>query len=147
MTALILSRLPSTPVVEAKPGRLFATTHAALTFAFNHSDQVYDKLMMARMAQAPTDWGKGVGGTDGAGQAAFCSERWNRCRPCIVRFWLRASRLERTDACAARAPWTVTIGWLRFAKYRMRLLAMRCLRIRTLASCATPSWRDTLARM
>ncbi|WP_336724695.1 hypothetical protein [Achromobacter ruhlandii] len=98
MTALTLSRLPSTPVVEVKPSRLFANAHAALTFAFNHSDQVYDKPMMARMAQAPTDGGKGLGGTDGAGQAAFVF-RTLEPMPALYRAILVARFAPRTDRC------------------------------------------------
>lgn len=98
MTTLTLSRLPSTPVVEVKPSRLFATAHAALTFAFNHSSQVYDKPMMARMTQAPTDGGKGLGGTDGAGQAAFVF-RTLEPMPALYRAILVARFAPRTDRC------------------------------------------------
>lgn len=97
MTTLTLSRLASTPVVEAKPSRLFATAHAALTFAYNHTDQVYDKPMMARMAQSPSE-GKGLGGTDGAGQAAFVFGALDPL-PRLYRAILVARFAPRTDRC------------------------------------------------
>ena len=97
MTTLTLSRLASTPVVEAKPSRLFATAHAALTFAYNHTDQVYDKPMMARMTQAPSE-GKGLGGTDGAGQAAFVFGALDPL-PRLYRAILVARFAPRTDRC------------------------------------------------
>jgi hypothetical protein len=49
----------------------FSNAHAALVFTFNHTNQIYDRPMMARMAGAPTGGGKGLGGSDGAGQAGF----------------------------------------------------------------------------
>ncbi|MNQ67534.1 hypothetical protein D3C85_820610 [compost metagenome] len=97
MTTLTLSRLASTPVVEAKPSRLFATAHAALTFAYNHTDQVYDKPMMARMAHAPSE-GKGLGGTDGAGQAAFVFGALDPL-PRLYRAILVARFAPRNDRC------------------------------------------------
>jgi hypothetical protein len=97
MTTLTISRLASTPVVEAKPSRLFATAHAALTFAYNHTDQVYDKPMMARMTQAPSE-GKGLGGTDGAGQAAFVFGALDPL-PRLYRAILVARFAPRTDRC------------------------------------------------
>jgi len=97
MTTLTLSRLASTPVVEAKPSRLFATAHAALTFAYNHTDQVYDKPMMSRMVQAPSE-GKGLGGTDGAGQAAFVFGALDPL-PRLYRAILVARFAPRTDRC------------------------------------------------
>lgn len=97
MTTLTLSRLASTPVVEAKPSRLFTTAHAALTFAYNHTDQVYDKPMISRMAQAPSE-GKGLGGTDGAGQAAFVFGALDPL-PRLYRAILVARFAPRTDRC------------------------------------------------
>lgn len=101
MTTLTLSRLPSTPVAEAKPSRLFATAHAALTFAYNHTDQVYDKPMMARMAEAESQAaasGKGLGGTDGAGQAAIVMGAL-KAMPRLYRAILVARFAPRTDRC------------------------------------------------
>lgn len=101
MTTLTLSRFPSTPVVEAQPSRLFATAHAALTFAYNYSDQVYDKPMMARMAEAQSQAaasGKGLGGTDGAGQAAIVIGAL-KSMPRLYRAILVARFAPRTDRC------------------------------------------------
>lgn len=101
MTTLTLSRFPSTPVVEAQPSRLFATAHAALTFAYNYSDQVYDKPMMARMAEAqsqPETSGKGLGGADGAGQAAIVMSAL-KAMPRLYRAILVARFAPRTDRC------------------------------------------------
>jgi hypothetical protein len=101
MTTLTLSRFPSTPVVEAQPSRLFATAHAALTFAYNHTDQVYDKPMMARMAQAQSEAaaeGKGLGGTDGAGQAAIVMGALKPL-PRLYRAILVARFAPRSDRC------------------------------------------------
>lgn len=51
--------------------RLFASAHAALTFAFNYSAQAVERPMMARMADKGGGTGKGLGGIDGAGQAGI----------------------------------------------------------------------------
>ncbi|CAB3680918.1 hypothetical protein [Achromobacter kerstersii] len=98
MTTLTLSRLASTPVVEAKPSRLFATAHAALTFAYNHTDQVYDKPMMARMGETAGASGKGLGGTDGAGQSAYIFSALEKL-PRLYRAILVARFAPRTDRC------------------------------------------------
>jgi hypothetical protein len=98
MTTLTLSRAPSTPVVEARTSRLFKTAHAALTFAYNHTDQVYDKPMMTRMGEAPGASGKGLGGTDGAGQAAYIFSALEKL-PRLYRAILVARFAPRTDRC------------------------------------------------
>lgn len=98
MTTLTLSRALSTPVVEAQSSRLFKTAHAALTFAYNHTDQVYDKPMMTRMGEAPGASGKGLGGTDGAGQAAYIFSALEKM-PRLYRAILVARFAPRTDRC------------------------------------------------
>ncbi|MFY1957098.1 hypothetical protein ACOTCL_29075 [Achromobacter xylosoxidans] len=98
MTTMTISRVPSVAIEPALPAPLFSSAHAALTFAYNHTDQVYDKPMMARMAQAPTDGGKGLGGTDGAGQAAFVF-RALEPMPALYRAILVARFAPRTDKC------------------------------------------------
>ncbi|MFY3603285.1 hypothetical protein ACOTHZ_11205 [Achromobacter xylosoxidans] len=51
---------------------LFASAHAALAFAFNYSKQQYDRPMINRIATSSTGQkGKGLSGTDGAGQAGM----------------------------------------------------------------------------
>jgi hypothetical protein len=97
MTTLTLSRLASTPVVEAKATRLFATAHAALTFAYNHSDQVYDKPVIGRLAQGPSS-GKGLGGADGTGQAGIILGALEPM-PRLYRAILVARFAPRTDKC------------------------------------------------
>lgn len=112
MTALTLSCLPSTPVVEVRPGRLFATAHAALTFAFNHSDQVYDKPMMARMAQSPTSGtGKGLGGGDGAGQAGIILAALDPL-PRLYHAILVARFAPRDEQCSCCKGVTDRLEWL-----------------------------------
>lgn len=98
MTTLTISLLPSTPVVEAEPSRLFATAHAALTFAYNHTDQVYDKPMMARMGETAGGSGKGLGGTDGAGQSAYIFSALEKL-PRLYRAILVARFAPQTDRC------------------------------------------------
>lgn len=112
MTALTLSCLPSTPVVEVRPGRLFATAHAALTFAFNHSDQVYDKPMMARMAQSPgPGTGKGLGGQDGAGQAGIILAALESL-PRLYRAILVARFAPQSEPCKCCKGATDRLEWL-----------------------------------
>ena len=99
MTTLTLSRVPSTATYEEQQGRLFKTAHAALTFAYNHTDQVYDKPMMARMAEAASGAaGKGLGGTDGAGQAAYIFGALEKL-PRLYRAILVARFAPRSDRC------------------------------------------------
>lgn len=50
---------------------LFKSAHAALTFAFNYSVDQYDRPAMNKMADGPHRQGKGLVGTDGAGQAGL----------------------------------------------------------------------------
>lgn len=99
MTTLTLSRVPSTATYEEQQSRLFKTAHAALTFAYNHTDQVYDKPMMARMAEAASGVaGKGLGGTDGAGQAAYIFGALEKL-PRLYRAILVARFAPRSDRC------------------------------------------------
>ncbi|MEI2416197.1 DNA-binding protein [Orrella sp. JC864] len=66
------TRMAAPPAGAAASEPLFGSAHAALTFAFNHSAQVYDRPMMARLAATPRPGSsKGLGGTDGAGQAGM----------------------------------------------------------------------------
>lgn len=98
MTTLTLSRVPSTPIVEEQSSRLFKTAHAALTFAYNHTDQVYDKPMMTRIAESHGAAGKGLGGTDGAGQAAYIFSAVEKL-PRLYRAILVARFAPRSDRC------------------------------------------------
>ncbi|MCU6618541.1 hypothetical protein OCO52_18795 [Achromobacter mucicolens] len=66
---------------------------------------MYDKPMMARMAEAASGAaGKGLGGTDGAGQAAHIFGALEKLPAFIGQFSSRALRPGRIAASAARAP-------------------------------------------
>lgn len=55
---------------------LFESTHNALTFAFNFSDQQYDRPLMNRLASNPVNHvSKGLSGMDGAAQAGMIVSR------------------------------------------------------------------------
>lgn len=55
---------------------LFDSAHNALTFAFNFSDQQYDRPLMNRLGDTPVDRvSKGLAGMDGAGQAGMIISR------------------------------------------------------------------------
>lgn len=97
MTAMTISRVPSVVIEPARPASLFSSAHAALTFAYNHTDQVYDKPMMTRLAQ-PSRTGKGLGGVDGAGQAGIILAALGPL-PRLYRAVLVARFAPRTDQC------------------------------------------------
>lgn len=97
MGVLSISCLPSTPVVEATPGRLFASAHAALTFAFAHADQMYDKPALARLALESIP-GRGLGGADGAAQAGIIFAALEPL-PRLYSAILTARFAPRTDHC------------------------------------------------
>lgn len=110
MTTLTISHLPSVPAVQAQPERLFRTTHAALTFAYNHTDQVYDKPMMARMAQPPGT-GKGLGGVDGAGQAGIILGALEKL-PRLYQAILVARFAPQSEPCKCCKGATDRLEWL-----------------------------------
>lgn len=58
-------------VEELEVDPLFNSAHAALVFALNHSDQIYDRPMMCKMAAPALGSGKGLGGLDGSAQAGI----------------------------------------------------------------------------
>lgn len=117
-----VSAQPAAPATDP----LFSSAHAALTFAYNHQNEIYDRPLMARMAQgAPSGSGKGLGGVDGAAQAGLIlaavqklprlyqavlvarfSPRTDRCKCCQGAVdhhdWLAAVR-EISDAAACEA--------------------------------------------
>lgn len=58
--------------MELKQEALFDSAHAALVFAFNISNQCFDRPPLARMALSPlTGSGRGLSGLDGAAQAGM----------------------------------------------------------------------------
>lgn len=87
MTTMALSRLPSVPAVAAKAVPLFASAHAALTFALNYSMQQYDRPIMNKIASGELaagialGGGKGLSGLDGAGQAGMIRAELARLSP------------------------------------------------------------------
>lgn len=87
MTTMTLSRLPSVPAVAAKAVPLFASAHAALTFALNYSMQQYDRPLMNKIASGELaaatalGGGKGLSGLDGAGQAGMIRAELARLSP------------------------------------------------------------------
>lgn len=82
--------------------KLFSGAHAALTFAYNHSAQVYERPLMSRLAdgagiRAGQESGKGLGGVDGAAQAGMILskvEKLSRLHKAIIvgRFAPQAAR-------------------------------------------------------
>lgn len=50
---------------------LFKTAHQALTFAYNFTDSTLDRPLMNRLADKYKATGKGLSGTDGAGQSGM----------------------------------------------------------------------------
>jgi hypothetical protein len=112
MNKAVKSNLPSTPV-DAQPaadGPLFSSAHAALTFAYNHSDQVYDKPMMARLASRPGASGKGLGGVDGAGQAGIIQGAIDDLPP-LLRAILYARFARRECACKSCGTKVDSLQW------------------------------------
>lgn len=57
-------------IVTDEPG-LFDTARDAIVFAFNHSNQCYDRPIMNRLAAPSPLGGRGLGGVDGAAQAGM----------------------------------------------------------------------------
>jgi len=79
---------------------LFSSAHAALTFAFNHTAQVYDRPLMARLASKPRPGtGKGLGGTDGAGQAGMILAKMDQLTE-LHQLIILARFLPQTACCS-----------------------------------------------
>lgn len=57
-------------VIQIEPS-LFKNVHAALAFAFNYRHGQVKRPYLATLAGGPTRSGRGLGGTDGAGQAGM----------------------------------------------------------------------------
>lgn len=116
----------ATPCAPAEPEPLFSSAHAALMFAYNHHNEIYDRPLLARLAQRTSPGkSKGLGGVDGAAQAGIIlasvqklprlyqaiivarfSPRTDRCKCCqgsVDRHeWMAAIR-EISDAAASDA--------------------------------------------
>lgn len=100
-------------VLAATAGEpLFSSAHAALTFAFNHTAQVYDRPIMARLAATPRPGGgKGLGGTDGAGQAGMILAKLDGISE-LHQLIIAARFLPKTVACPCCASEVWDADWL-----------------------------------
>lgn len=91
---------------------LFTSAHAALTFAFNHSNQVYDRPLMARLASTPRPGGgKGLGGTDGAAQAGMVLSKLDGLSE-LHELIIFARFMHKTVACPCCASEVWDADWL-----------------------------------
>lgn len=100
---------------------LFASAHAALTFALNYSVQQYDRSLMARLASPSSGAGKGLVGLDGAGQAGMIRAQLESCGRQVEAVMVARIAPRRTP-CSCRAPccsghtpnkdWTNAVAWL-----------------------------------
>lgn len=93
---------------------LFSSAHAALTFAFNHTAQVYDRPLLARLASKPGGPGKGLGGTDGAGQAGMILAKLDQLTELhqliiLARFLPQTACCSRCGSDAWDADWLAVI--------------------------------------
>lgn len=78
---------------------LFKTTHDALLFAFNFSDQQYDRPLMNRYADDPVSYvSKGLSGMDGAGQAGIIMSRLLDVPP-LCQYVIFAQYAPKTISC------------------------------------------------
>ena len=107
--------------VAAEIEPLFASTHAALVFAFNFSHQAYDRPVMNRMADGPKRSRKGLVGLDGAGQAGMIRaavDALGREEAMVItaRFAPRRDRCECRKSCCsgwkAGREWVGATDWL-----------------------------------
>nr|WP_314363425.1 hypothetical protein [uncultured Achromobacter sp.] len=90
---------PTWTSTQEAPEPLFSSAHAALTFAYNHQNEIYDRPLMARMAHgAPSGSGKGLGGVDGAAQAGLILAAVQKL-PRLYQAILVARFSPRTDRC------------------------------------------------
>lgn len=91
---------------------LFTSAHAALTFAFNHSNQVYNRPLMAKLAATPRPGGgKGLGGTDGAAQAGMVLSKLDGLSE-LHQLMIFARFMQKTVACPCCATQVWDADWL-----------------------------------
>lgn len=87
---------PRTPL---EPEPLFSSAHAALMFAYNHHNQIYDRPLLARLAQRTSPGkSKGLGGVDGAAQAGIILAAVQKL-PRLYQAIVVARFSPRTDQC------------------------------------------------
>jgi hypothetical protein len=104
----------STATPQNYEAPLFSSAHAALTFAYNHSGQVYDRPAMARAAQRNTSSGKGLGGVAGAAQAGMilrAVQDLPRLHQAILRarFGGRGAKCPHCNADADDSDWLAAV--------------------------------------
>jgi hypothetical protein len=81
---------------------LFASAHSALVFAFNFSEQCYERPVMNKLAAPSVGSGKGLAGLDGAGQAGMVRAEVARLGK-LAEAILFARIAPRWMPCACRA--------------------------------------------
>lgn len=97
MNTTTISRVPSVAAAKQEAEPLFRSAHAALTFALNYSMQQYDRPLMNRaMAGRSSHEGKGLFGTDGAGQAGMIRAELDQLLP-----------IHKAVLIASVGPWQV----------------------------------------
>lgn len=83
---------------------LFASAHNALLFAFNFSDQQYDRPLMNRMADDPISYvSKGLSGMDGAAQAGMIMSKLLKL-PALYQYIVFAAYAPKTISCPCNKP-------------------------------------------
>lgn len=81
---------------------LFESAHNALTFAFNFSDQQYERPLMNRMGDDPVDYvSKGLAGMDGAAQAGMVFSKLFHLPP-LYQYIVFATYAPRSIPCECR---------------------------------------------
>lgn len=91
---------------------LFDSAHAALTFAFNYTAQVYDRPLMARLATSPRPHGgKGLAGTDGAAQAGMVLAKLDEL-PELHQLLILARFMPKTTTCPCCASDVWDADWM-----------------------------------
>lgn len=100
---------------------LFRSAHAALIFALNYSDQIYERPLMNRLAAPAPGSGKGLVGVDGAGQAGMIRAELKALgglheNILVARLAPRQRYCEcRGACCSGRKPnpeWVGAVSWL-----------------------------------
>lgn len=102
---------------------LFDSAAAALAFAFNYSSQQYAETPMGKLLKGQAIGnGKGLGGLDGAAQAAFVQAEVNRLAP-MQRACIVARYAPKSEPCDCGRP--CCIGHKVGIAYREALASIR----------------------
>jgi hypothetical protein len=111
MTMTIIAQGHQTAAAPAE-APLFSSAHAALTFAYNHSHQVYERPLMNRMADGPgVRTGKGLGGVDGSAQAGMVLSSL-KLLPRLHLAIIQARFMPRTKECVCCRSKIDNVEWL-----------------------------------